>query len=202
MTPSRDEKKKITRQTILEAARACFEAEGYEATSVRDIASAAGVSAGSVIHHFGSKRELLYATLFEDLEATMRDALSRQSSPPLGAQLDAMTRHIFSYYLRRPRLSRVLLKESLFAEEPWASRFREQTARLHGAVEALAGDAMQRGELSPVVDARMLAMAYVSFYYFALLGWAQGGHEDPARLVSVQMAQHLRGLSSARTTGG
>ena len=202
MTPSRDEKKKITRKTILEAARACFEAEGYEATSVRDIASAAEVSAGSVIHHFGSKRELLYATLFEDLETTMREALSLCTSPPLGAQLDAMTRHIFSYYLRRPRLSRVLLKESLFAEEPWASRFREQTARLHGAVEALAGDAMRRGELSPVVDARMLAMAYVSFYYFALLAWAQGGHEDPARLVSVQMAQHLRGLSSARTTGG
>ncbi|RVU48555.1 TetR/AcrR family transcriptional regulator [Lujinxingia sediminis] len=202
MTTSRDEQKKATREAILEAARQCFEVEGYEKASVRDIARAAGVSAGSVIHHFGSKRELLYATLFEDLEATMSEALSLGTSPPLAGQIEAMTRHIFACYGRRPRLSRVLLKESLFAEEPWASRFRAQTERLHGGVEGLAGDAVRRGELLPEVDTRLLAMAYVSFYYFALLAWAQGGHEDPTRLVSVQMAQHLRGLNSARTTGG
>jgi len=202
MTASRQRQKEVTREAILEAARACFEDKGYESASVRDIAALASVSAGSVIHHFGSKRELLYATLFEDLEDAMREAADLDHSPPLAAQLDALTRHVFAYYERRPRHSRVLLKESLFAEEPWASRFREQTTRLHGAVEVLAEDAMQRGELSPVVDTRLLAMAYVSFYYFALLAWAQGGHEDPARLVAVQMAQHLRGLSPALTSGG
>ncbi|TXD37473.1 TetR/AcrR family transcriptional regulator [Lujinxingia vulgaris] len=202
MAVSRDEQKRATREAILEAARQCFDAEGYEQTSVRDIASVAAVSAGSVIHHFGSKRELLYAALFEDLEASMREALVLPKSPPFGAELDAMTRIIFSYYQRRPRLSRVLLKESLFAEEPWASRFREQTARLHGAVEAMAERAKQRGEVSREVDVRVLAMSYVSFYYFALLAWAQGGHEEPARLVSVQMAQHMRGTGPANVSGG
>ena len=36
---------------------------GYSATSIRDIASATGISTGTLLHHFRSKDELLTATL-------------------------------------------------------------------------------------------------------------------------------------------
>ena len=54
--------------------------------------------------------------------------------------------------------------------------------------------AVSRGELSPTADLQILAMAWLSFFYFALLAWAQGAHPDPARLVRAQFAQHLHGL--------
>ena len=50
-----------TAARIRDAAITCFAADGVAATSVRAIASEAGVSAGLVIHHFGSKDQLRIA---------------------------------------------------------------------------------------------------------------------------------------------
>lgn len=47
-----------TRARVREAAILLFGRDGFDATSVRSIAAAAGVSAALVIHHFGSKEEL------------------------------------------------------------------------------------------------------------------------------------------------
>ncbi|HEY6533356.1 MAG TPA: TetR/AcrR family transcriptional regulator [Acidimicrobiales bacterium] len=51
------------RTAIVAAARAEFARRGYEATTVRDVASAAGVSARSTYRMVGSKEELLVATM-------------------------------------------------------------------------------------------------------------------------------------------
>ena len=47
-----------TRSRIRDAATTLFARDGFVATSVRSIAEEAGVSAGLVIHHFGSKEKL------------------------------------------------------------------------------------------------------------------------------------------------
>ncbi|GAB3918149.1 TetR family transcriptional regulator [Microlunatus endophyticus] len=47
-----------TQRAIARAARELFERSGYEGTSVREIAAAAGVDAALVIRHYGSKEEL------------------------------------------------------------------------------------------------------------------------------------------------
>ena len=47
-----------TRSRIRDAAITLFARDGFVATSVRSIAEEAGVSAGLVIHHFGSKEKL------------------------------------------------------------------------------------------------------------------------------------------------
>lgn len=48
-----------TRERILEAARAVLAREGYAATTMRAIASEAGVAVGLANYHFNSRRELL-----------------------------------------------------------------------------------------------------------------------------------------------
>ncbi|QIG44767.1 TetR/AcrR family transcriptional regulator [Nocardioides anomalus] len=52
-----------TSATILAEARALFAAQGYAATSVRAVATAAGVDPALVHHYFGTKRELFLAAL-------------------------------------------------------------------------------------------------------------------------------------------
>jgi AcrR family transcriptional regulator len=52
-----------TRQRLLKAAAAEFQARGFEGTRVADIARAAGVSNGALYSHFGSKAELLAEAL-------------------------------------------------------------------------------------------------------------------------------------------
>lgn len=197
MPGRRATQKAATREAVLEAARDEFEAVGFEVASVRSIAKRAGVSAGTVLHHFGEKKELLYAALFDGLEATLDRALEKTGrAASLERDASALGAAVFSYYQRRPTLSRTLLKESLFAEGPWASRFVGQVQRVHVALTTLVRDASGRGELAASVNADAVAAAWLSFFYFALIGWVQGAHPTPVALVEQLFAQHLVGLRS------
>jgi AcrR family transcriptional regulator len=55
---SRAEQRRRTEARILDAAASIFGADGYERTTIRAVASAAGADAGLVMHYFGSKQEL------------------------------------------------------------------------------------------------------------------------------------------------
>jgi AcrR family transcriptional regulator len=55
---SRAEQRRRTEARILDAATQLFLAAGYERTTIRAVASAAGVDAGLVMHYFESKQEL------------------------------------------------------------------------------------------------------------------------------------------------
>ena len=55
---SRAEQRRRTEARILDSATGLFLTAGYERTTIRAVASAAGVDAGLVMHYFGSKQEL------------------------------------------------------------------------------------------------------------------------------------------------
>jgi len=64
------------REALIQAAARLFNRQGYQGTSVRDIASATGMRSGSPFYHFASKQDLLFeatqqglAHAFAELEA-------------------------------------------------------------------------------------------------------------------------------------
>lgn len=61
---TQDERSERSRAAILEAALQMFSRQGFRGTSIRDVAARAGVSTGSVYHHFRDKEALL-STLLE-----------------------------------------------------------------------------------------------------------------------------------------
>src|SRR5919199_3077965 len=61
-----------TRDAILDAARDLFSSRGYEGTTIRGIATTAGVDPALVHHFFGSKDEL-FLTVLEVPETVMAD---------------------------------------------------------------------------------------------------------------------------------
>ncbi|HZR44890.1 MAG TPA: TetR/AcrR family transcriptional regulator [Ktedonobacteraceae bacterium] len=58
------------RTQILQAARSCIVAMGYERVTVRDVAKTAGVSTGTIVHYFGDKDTMLEAALLEKVQDT------------------------------------------------------------------------------------------------------------------------------------
>jgi len=56
-----------TRRAILQAARAAFGAHGYDQTTIRAVAAAAGIDASMVMRYFGSKAGLFTAAVAGDL---------------------------------------------------------------------------------------------------------------------------------------
>lgn len=59
MTNTREAKKQRTRDRLLAAARDLFETQGYAATTIDDIAAAAGTTRATLYSHFASKAGLL-----------------------------------------------------------------------------------------------------------------------------------------------
>ncbi len=196
MATLRTQQKEATRERVLQVARRHFEEFGFEETNLRAVAAEAGVSAATVIVHFTDKRELLHAALFADLERTMDETLSGlKEGGRLGPQLHAITAAFFGYYQQRPKLSRTLLKESLFADAPWAGRFAEQVGKVHARIAELFKAAAARADVRVEPgDGALFGAAYFSFYYFALIAWVQGAHQQPVELVDRLVTQHLRGI--------
>src|SRR6201996_7694330 len=69
--------KQQTRGKVLAAARRLFSEQGYEGATIRDIATAAGMSTGAVFASFADKADLFREILIADIEAlaeAMREA--------------------------------------------------------------------------------------------------------------------------------
>jgi AcrR family transcriptional regulator len=75
MKSLRDEHAQATRDAILAAARKLFTAEGYDSSSIDEIAATARVTSGALYHHFRNKREIMRA-VFETLEAELKDRVA------------------------------------------------------------------------------------------------------------------------------
>ncbi|MFT4030156.1 MAG: TetR family transcriptional regulator [Protaetiibacter sp.] len=78
-----------TKEAIREAAAKLFPVHGYVGTSVRDIASEAGVDAALVIRHFGSKEELFLEIM----------RLDEEQQPPLDGPVEQLGEHFIDYVL-------------------------------------------------------------------------------------------------------
>ncbi|GLZ80620.1 TetR family transcriptional regulator [Actinorhabdospora filicis] len=56
------------REALIEGAKSCLLDKGFDRTSVRDIATAAGVSMAAIGYHFGSREKLLLLAVTEILD--------------------------------------------------------------------------------------------------------------------------------------
>lgn len=69
----RERQKQQRRDAIMESARALFERQGIEDTSMATIAAEAGVSTPTVFNYFGSRDELLLAIIFQGHQQAVDD---------------------------------------------------------------------------------------------------------------------------------
>jgi AcrR family transcriptional regulator len=92
MKSLREEHAQATREAILVAARKLFAAEGYDSSSIDEIAAAARVTSGALYHHFRNKREIMRA-VFAALEAELKDRITAASGGAKSAT-EAMRRSL------------------------------------------------------------------------------------------------------------
>jgi AcrR family transcriptional regulator len=134
---SQADRRAATVGTILAEARRLFTERGFEATSIDDIAEAAGVAKGAVYHHFASK-EAVFQRVLEDVQAEIAaapippEALAGRDP---GEQIAAATlRYLLA--ASEPAVRRVLLIDGP-AVIGWR-RWREIDDRFFGAGARLA----------------------------------------------------------------
>lgn len=136
---------------ILASALTCFAAYGYDATSIRDIVAAAGVTAPTLYHYCRTKRDL-FARL---LEATCAGplALWEQVTPTAGDWRTLLTRFAAeSFALARAdvRLPRLLFQSTYGPPLPEvAELLRDLAGRRFAIVVRLVRVGLATGAVSP-----------------------------------------------------
>ncbi|MBI3284357.1 MAG: TetR/AcrR family transcriptional regulator [Burkholderiales bacterium] len=75
------------RQELIEKSALLFRTKGYDNTTVRDIAAAVGIQAGSWFYHFKTKHEILVAIMEQGMRKSLADieAIAIHTLPPRAA---------------------------------------------------------------------------------------------------------------------
>ena len=89
MTTLRDRKKERTRQALIDAAGKLFAEQGYERTTVADIAAAADIGTRTFFSYFASKEELVYPEADARIRAAV-DAIAARA--PGDSPVDVLLR--------------------------------------------------------------------------------------------------------------
>ena len=86
--PSLRERKKLrTRQALIDSARRLFDQQGFEATTVAQIAAAAGVSTRTFFSYFASKHDVLHDNMSARLDVGVQVIAARAPAAPPGQVL-------------------------------------------------------------------------------------------------------------------
>lgn len=191
MTHSTDEDRRTpagkgTAAAIVDAAFRLFNESGYDATSVDDIAAAAGVSRSSFFRLFGSKERVIFPDHDAILAAVEeRLAASTQKSAILAVS-DAVRVVLFHYIAEGPLARRryeltstvpALRERELISGARYQQLFRQYISAWGDGAE----DSERRGEL--------MAAAVVAAHNRVLRRWLREECEDPHVEIDEAMAQ-------------
>ncbi len=197
MTQQRSEE---TRMHILEAATRRFSLQGYEAASVDDICTEAGVSKGAFYHHFPSKQTVFLALLETWLKA-LDVGMEAMRKPTVPETLVEMTRVLpIALATARGRLPMFL--------EFWLQASRDETVwkatiapyrHYRDTFTKLIEEGIAEGSLKPV-DAQAAATALVSMAIGLLLqGVLDPNSTDWQELAEHSMQMFMDSLSKAKS---
>lgn len=190
------------RAKIRNAAVAHFAREGFQRPNLREIAATAEVSAGLVIHHFGSKQGLRRACdeyVLGVLVRRARDASPDASSgAPPGASLDLLREFMSSpeTYAMHVRYMVRAVEEDSAAGNTFVTTLVEET-------EAIFRAGIADGSVRPSADLRALAVLNVVFSLAVLtmappltraLGHEEFGADVLHRLAVPTLELFTRGL--------
>ena len=132
--PSRAEQRRRTEARILAAASRLFVERGYERTTIRAIAGAAGVDGGLVMHYFGSKQGLFQRVTQAPPEPELSGSAEQVTEQILAQLAESLTSEpVHSLALLRSMLTHPEASQAL---REGAARFQAQISRAIPADDA------------------------------------------------------------------
>lgn len=168
-TTHRERQKEETRSLILASAYTLFEQNGYDGTTMRQLASHCGVGLGTLFKHFPDKSAILVATFERDIDEVIQRAFQTLPKKLLHKQLRHILTAIYGYYATHQVFSRVLVKESLFLGGPAGEIVHAKTMAFLQRIAELFASAVQRKEIAPVGDPLQATLSFWSFYLLGLI---------------------------------
>ncbi len=172
-----------TRQNILASAKALFDAQGYDATPVDQIAHEADVAKGTIFAHFADKASLLTAVRIVNLENVINNMLETSSNPiskePVQTIIDLLA-PLLELFANDSDFTQVFLDQAELKGGPWAERLYYACCSLDKALEQTVS-AMIKDELIPKsISVNFYTQGIQAFFYHVLIGLHSGATKDEA----------------------
>jgi AcrR family transcriptional regulator len=188
----RERKKARTRAAIREHAVRLFSANGYQATTVEQIAAAAEVSPSTFFRYFPTKEDLV---LQDDLDIRVLEAFARQPAgvPPVAAIRAAVKEAFGSFTDAEMEQVRVTTELSLNVPEIRARAMDEFTRTIAVIGQAVADRSGRSPDELPV---RALAGAVVGVIMSVSLPWSSWQAEPDVLTLSARIDEALDLLES------
>jgi AcrR family transcriptional regulator len=190
----RERKKARTRASLREHAIRLFREQGYQATTVEQIAAAAEVSPSTFFRYFPTKEDVI---LQDDMDVRMMEAFERQPAelPPISAFRTATREVLASYSEADIALMNEAFELSMCVPEIRARAIDEFARAIHGMADVVAKRA---GRAEDDLAVRAIAGAVIGVIMSVTLPWEDGRYETrPPFEEMFQQVDNALGLLEA-----
>jgi AcrR family transcriptional regulator len=184
-----------TREEIIRAALKLFAEFGYRGTSLRRLASAVGIEAGSLYNHFSSKAELLAdMVLFgtRELLLGVGELVAAAPADPVERLRTAIRAHIVFYAIHKEQVQ-VLEREVMMLTGEYAKENQKVRSEYERLFREILDDGIAKGSFRPdypdVVTKGILRLAWGTAAWFR-----SGGRYTAEEVAEVYADIMLRGI--------
>lgn len=193
-------KGELSGDRLLEISAALFRERGYASTTMRDIANAAEMKAGSLYYHFQSKDQILDMVLERGISEAIRGFNVAIAELPANAPFQQRLQAVVTAHLRTVVEfgTYTVASRQLLSQVPEGLRKRHLAMRRDYDVlwRSLLDDAAERGEIRPAAD-----YGIVRLFLLGSLNWSSewlDPRKKPiAELGKIATELFLHGLNPA-----
>ncbi|NHC35813.1 TetR/AcrR family transcriptional regulator [Scytonema millei] len=186
-----------SRDRILQAAQRLFARQGFDGTTTRDLAQAAGVAEGTLFRHFSNKKAILVEVATQGWVEILTDLLTELSEMgSYKAVAQVMQRRMWNFQ-KNADLMRVCFMEAQFHPDLRDRVQSEVIAKMTDVAEAFFQTAMERGIYRPM-NPRLVAQVFLGM--FAISGFSHNTLMEP-NASPQQMKEMAEGLADIFLNG-
>lgn len=182
---------KNSKGNILLAATNVFAEQGFEGSSVDDIALAAGVAKGTIYYHFSSKEEILFEVINSGIlnfAEKARLSLVDIVSPKL--KIEALIEAQLDYFCQYQNFCRVFLSEIWRIESYWKKSVKALQDNYLTIINEIIKEGQASGDFRPELSERVLTFIFFNLIAIASLDWVVFHPEIPRQ----EMLESIKGL--------
>lgn len=173
------------RNELIAKSAALFREKGYEKTTVRDIAAAVGMQAGSWFYHFKTKHDILLAIMEQGLQRSLQEAqaIAAKDLAPRAMFAELVTAHLHTLLAPNNDFIPVLLYETRSLEPEARARIVALTSEHEVVWDKVIAALHQSGDWAmPGKLDRLLV--------FGALNWSAQWYRAGAGMSIEQLAEH------------
>jgi AcrR family transcriptional regulator len=193
----REEKKQKTKQAILDAAITLFSTNGFENTSIEELAKSAGVGKGTVYGYFQTKKEILYAFCEYELEQIHKELANRANpNAPILEQVLTIYMTEFNHVTQNKEFGRIFMRQTVFPNESDGQDHLEIEDKYFQLLFPILQKAQDRGELRRNIELLHITGHFYGLYILIMSSWYTGRipTEEVRSALELIFQQALEGL--------